>query len=222
MISIKKPISALIFDAGDVLVHKKPDERLKSKQKVQKYLSRFELENEYIFSELYERIRILGELNKSNFLFLPSNEKLNKSNKKKIDIRLFEEYEIEKWWNNPDSSLLVSFQRLSNIGYKIGVLTDSVLPSNKIMDVLEDFSVFISSIVSSRDLGVMKPHPKMYNAILSDLNISAENALFVAHDLEELKGAQKLQINTINFEEIGDLNLLVKQIEEEFLFFQKV
>ncbi len=218
MISIKKPITALIFDAGDVLVHKKPDERLKSMQKV----SQLELVGENSFFELYERIRILGELNRSNFLLYPSNERSKELNKKKIDIRLFEEYEIEKWWNNPDSSLLVSFQRLSDIGYIIGILTDSVLPSNRIRDVLEEYSAFISSIVSSRDIGVMKPHPKMYNAILSDLNISAEYALFIAHDLDELEGAQKLQINTINYEKIGDLNLLVKQIEEEFAFFKKV
>lgn len=218
MISIKKPIAALIFDAGDVLVHKKPDETLNSLQE----FSQHELEGENSFSELYERIRILGEQTRSKFLLYPSNEGLKELNKKKIDIRLFEEYEIEKWWNNPDSSLLVSFQRLSDIGYKIGILTDSVLTSNKIRNVLEEYSAFISCIVSSRDLGVMKPHPKMYNAILSELNISAEYALFIAHDLDELEGAQKLQINTINYEEIGDLNLLVKQIEEEFEFYKKV
>ncbi len=218
MISIKKPITALIFDAGDVLVHKKPEERLKSMQKV----SQLELEGENSFSELYERIRILGELTRSNFLLYSSNDRLKELNKKRIDIRLFEEYEIEKWWNNPDSSLLDSFQRLRNIGYIIGILTDSVLPSNKIRDVLEEYTAFISSIVSSRDIGVMKPHPKMYNTILSDLNVSAKYALFIAHDLDELEGAQKLQINTINYEEIGDLNLLVKQIEEEYVFFKKV
>jgi FMN phosphatase YigB (HAD superfamily) len=68
----------------------------------------------------------------------------------------------------------------------------------------------------------MKPDPKMYNAILTDLEIPPENALFIAHDLEELEGAQTLHINTINFKEIGDLNLLVNLIEDAYSVVKKV
>jgi putative hydrolase of the HAD superfamily len=222
MNSTKKPIKAIIFDAGDVLVHKIPDERLESIPEIQEYLSKYELGNKKHFSELYEQVRVVGKLAESNFLLNYSNRSLNEFNIKEICIRLFEDYEIEKWWNNPDSSLLASFQRLCYIGYRIGILTDSALSSNKIRDALDDFSGFISSIVSSRDLGVMKPDPKMYNAILTDLEIPPENALFIAHDLEELEGAQTLHINTINFKEIGDLNLLVNLIEDAYSVVKKV
>lgn len=215
---LKKTVTALIFDAGDVLINKIEDYEVKAWYKIQNLLKSYDNKNTFIFTQIYEKIRTLGSIEEFNFISLPSGETLRKSQHNTIDIRLYEEYEIEKWWKNPDPALLKTLIQFKEIGYKIGILTDSALTSDHIRKVLDGFSDYIDVIVSSRDVGGMKPNTRMYLSILSQLNTSPDKALFIAHDQQELEGAQKLGILVENFEEIKNLNILVKKIKQKYSF----
>ncbi len=215
---LKIPISALIFDAGDILVNKIEDNQINAWFKIQDILESNNNENKLNFVQIYENIRSLGNIKRANFISIISGNTFQNSQHNTIDIRLYEEYEIEKWWKNPDSMLQKILQQLKGIGYKIGILTDSALTSQHIREVLSVYSEYIDSIVSSRDIGRIKPNPRMYLSILFQLNIIAEKALFVAHDPEELEGAEKLGLYVENFEEIKNLKILLRKIKQKYVF----
>ena len=154
------PISAIIFDAGDVLVHKVPNYRVQAWKEFLSLFYNSTVDKVDYFNRIYEKVRTLGSISKSEEISLYSV-------KPKIKISLIEEFEIQKWWENPDPRLNETISKLWKIGYKIGILTDSALSSIKIRDVLSKISPYVHQIVSSRDVGVMKPHKQMYSTILS-------------------------------------------------------
>lgn len=200
------PISAIIFDAGDILVHKIPDEKTTVWNE---FLTRFTSERDCkeSFGQLYEKVRVLG----SNSEYVSLNSTLE------IKLSLIEEYEIEKWWKNPDPHVGETISRLWQIGFKIGILTDSALSSTKIREVLSQISPYVHQIVSSRDVGLMKPQKQMYEKILSVLDIPSYKALFIAHDPEEINGALKAGLFCEDFELIGDLNKLLDLIQKKYI-----
>ncbi|UCG02503.1 MAG: HAD family hydrolase [Candidatus Heimdallarchaeota archaeon] len=209
------PISAIIFDAGDVLVHKIPNDQVKVWNEFLVHFNNSKIDPQICFAELYEKVRTLG----SDFKF--KHVSLNLIGPE-IEISLIEEYEIQKWWQNPDPHLVKMVSKLEIIGYKIGILTDSALPSTKIRKVLFQISPFINQIVSSRDIGVMKPEKEMYSKILSDLEIPPNKALFIAHDPDEISGALESGLFCENFELIGDLNKLLEVIQRKYILAKMV
>ncbi|MFX0171065.1 MAG: HAD family hydrolase [Candidatus Hodarchaeota archaeon] len=210
-------ISAIIFDAGDVLVHQIPDEDL---EVMTTFYSRYsgydKSELSFHFTQLYEKIRTLKPNSKINFVEM----KLDNQPKLKLPISLFCEYEVEKFWKNPDPLLKETFIYLRKQGYRIAILTDSALPSDKIRKILNHVSPYIHSIVSSRDIGTMKPDQSMYSAILKRLNISAKKGLFIGHDIEEIQGASEVGLFHENYEEIGSLERLIEVIHQKYVFYE--
>ena len=207
----RTPISALIFDAGDILVHKIPDSRVKAWNEISTLYYNSKMEIQKYFTPLYEQVRTLGSDFKFDhisidFLLVPT-----------LKISMFEEYEIEKWWKNPDPQVFETISQLWQIGYKIGILTDSALSSKTIRDILGPLSTYVHKIVSSRDVGVMKPDQQMYSTILSQLNIAPDKAVFVAHDPDEIKGALESGLLCEDFELIGDLRKLVDMIKRKYV-----
>ena len=55
------------------------------------------------------------------------------------------------------------------------------------------------SIISSQEIGVEKPDPRIYAAALQQLGLSAQQAVFVGHSPEELDGAHAIGMKTIAF-----------------------
>lgn len=208
----KTPISALIFDAGDILVHKLPDDKLKVWEEIINHFQISNLDPKANFTQLYDKVRTLGPESNSrtDFVNLPEIPSFH------IPIQLIEEYEIEKWWANPDPHLYNTIFQLWKIGYKIGILTDSALYSDTIRKILSHVSPYVHEIVSSRDNGAMKPNPQMYLTILSHLNATPEKSLFIAHDPDEIKGALSIGLHCENFETIGNLDKLVERIKRNY------
>lgn len=204
----RTPISALIFDAGDILVHKIPDNQVEAWSEILTYFQDSKIDINEHFSQLYDLVRTLG----SGFKF--DNVSLGILS---LKISLIEEYEIEKWWKNPDPQIFEIIPQFCQIGYKIGVLTDSALSEKRIRGILSQLSPYVNKIVSSRDIGVMKPNKRMYHAILEKLRIIPEKALFIAHDPDEIKGALASGLVCENFKLIGDLGKLVKLIRRKYV-----
>jgi FMN phosphatase YigB (HAD superfamily) len=203
------PISAIIFDAGDILVHKIPNHQTSAWKDFLSIFDNSTVNQENYFNQIYEKVRTLGSYSKSKEISLYSD-------KIKIKISLVEEFEIQKWWKNQDPRLIETISKLWRIGYKIGILTDSALSSTKIREVLYQISPYIHHIVSSRDVGVMKPHKQMYSTILSNLDIPPNRALFIAHDPAEINGALKSGLLCENYELIGDLDKLLEVIQKKY------
>ena len=80
--------------------------------------------------------------------------------------------------------------------YKLGVISDT-WPS--IVPVLEDFGLlpYFDCITFSYELGVYKPHPRMYADALSKMGLPPEQAVFVDDFTGNLEGAQRAGIQPV-------------------------
>ena len=62
------------------------------------------------------------------------------------------------------------------------------------------------AIVSSMEVGVRKPDPKIYHAVLQQLGLTPDQAAFVGHRTSELDGARSVGMLTIAFNYDEDAN----------------
>jgi putative hydrolase of the HAD superfamily len=90
---------------------------------------------------------------------------------------------------------------LKDEGYLLGIITDTALPVHVKLNWFErgGFGDVWDSIISSKELGIRKPNPKIYQMALQQLGISADQAIFVGHKSSELDGAKAVGIKTIAF-----------------------
>lgn len=86
-------------------------------------------------------------------------------------------------------------------GYMLGIVTDTALPVHVKLAWFArgGFGDVWDSIVSSRELGIQKPDPRIYQAALCQLGLSAGEAAFVGHAQSELAGAREVGMYTIAF-----------------------
>ncbi|MEZ6069147.1 MAG: HAD family hydrolase [Pirellulales bacterium] len=95
-------------------------------------------------------------------------------------------------------STLAELQRQ---GYVLGVLSDSESTAAQIRRRLDsiDLGRPFSTIVSSRDLARTKPDPLTYATALAQMDVAADETLFVGHDQVELRGAARAGMRTVAF-----------------------
>jgi putative hydrolase of the HAD superfamily len=90
---------------------------------------------------------------------------------------------------------------LKEMGYLLGIITDT---ANSISTKLRwfekgGFGWVWDSIISSQEIGVRKPHPRLYQAALQHLGLSTGQAVFVGHKVSELDGAHAVGLKTVAF-----------------------
>jgi putative hydrolase of the HAD superfamily len=90
---------------------------------------------------------------------------------------------------------------LKRRGFYLGIITDTANPVSSKLAWFESggFGHVWDSIISSKEIGVRKPDPKIYQAALNHLNISPCQAVFVGHKKSEIVGAQSTGMRTIAF-----------------------
>lgn len=90
---------------------------------------------------------------------------------------------------------------LKEQGYLLAIVTDTANPVHTKLKWFErgGFGHVWDSIISSRELGMRKPDPRIYCAALDQLGVTAIEALFVGHKAGELDGARNAGIWTVAF-----------------------
>lgn len=90
---------------------------------------------------------------------------------------------------------------LKEQGCLLGIVTDTSRPIHEKLGWLEQagFGNVWDSIISSVEIGVRKPDPKIYQAALHQLGCAPKQAAFVGHKKSELDGAKAVGITTIAF-----------------------
>ena len=95
-----------------------------------------------------------------------------------------------------------ALEALRSAGVALAIVTDSAHPIERKLGWLEAkglsrevFDVAISSV----QLGVCKPDPRIYMAALERLGLDADSAAFVGHASDELVGAAEVGLTTIAF-----------------------
>ncbi len=91
---------------------------------------------------------------------------------------------------------------LKEMGIKTAILSDSELHENELEDrIMKPLGLggIFDLIVTSRDIGVVKPDKEAYDRVLNNAGVEAQDALFVGHDREEIEGAKAAGLKTVLF-----------------------
>jgi HAD superfamily hydrolase (TIGR01549 family) len=89
--------------------------------------------------------------------------------------------------------------------YKVSLLCNA---SSKIVDPLiekQGFKEFCNPIIFSSDVGMAKPQPEIYQLMLDQLSIPADQAIFIDDRTANVEGAQKVGIKGIHFKSFEQL-----------------
>jgi HAD superfamily hydrolase (TIGR01509 family) len=94
-----------------------------------------------------------------------------------------------------------TLQALKLQGYLLAIVTDTANSVSAKMKWFErgGFGHVWDSIISSMDIGTRKPDPKIYQAVLQQLGLAPQQAIFVGHKASELSGAHEVGMQTVAF-----------------------
>ncbi len=111
-----------------------------------------------------------------------------------------------------------TLRQLASAGIPLAVVSDTEHTSPELLGRLEKMGLpdILTSVVSSRDLGCIKPDPACYETALKALHLQARQAAFVGHDADELAGAARLGMQTIAFNPSHDVeaDVLLTRFED--------
>lgn len=95
---------------------------------------------------------------------------------------------------------------LKKAGFYLGIITDTAQPVHVKLNWFEKggFGPVWDTIISSNEIGVCKPDPRIYQAAFEQLGVSAGQALFVGHKASELNGARAVGMYTVMFNRDAD------------------
>ena len=90
---------------------------------------------------------------------------------------------------------------LKKNNYLLGIITDTAFIFSKKLNWFEKhgFGHVWDCVISSKEIGVRKPAPTMYEKALQQTGVRPEEAIFVGHKKTELDGARAVGLTTIAF-----------------------
>ena len=118
-----------------------------------------------------------------------------------------------------------TLQKIHENGIKNIVITDNENGAVWVREnILKKFKIndFIALVVTSKEAGVSKPDPFIFNYALKQYNLHKNEVVFVAHDKDEIDGAVKFGIkvieynNYLNYKTLADrkINSFLELLEE--------
>jgi len=191
------PIRALIFDAGDILYYRpRRGRRLKAFFKDLGLPAR---DGHGLEVKRLEQLAYQGQINQNQYreaiirLHGVTDPDQVERGRKVLEE---EDHDIQFF-----KGIQTTLAALKARGYWLGVVTDTSAPVSDKLRWFErgGFGSLWDSIISSRELGVRKPDPKIYSAALQQLGLRPDQTVFVGHKATELDGAHQVGMQTIAF-----------------------
>ena len=87
--------------------------------------------------------------------------------------------------------VIETFKEIKKKGLKIGIISDTGLSLENTLVSL-GLKEYIDCYVSSKEVGVMKPNPKIYNVALDKLGVRASECIYIDDYDKEVEGAINL------------------------------
>lgn len=193
----KHQINALLFDAGDILYY-----RPNRYKKLNVFLKELGLKGEEKRPEKINQLSqhaYQGKITQVQYReALLRHYGVTQPEHIQQGLQILEEDDNDIYFFDGVQKTLAD---LKAQGYLLGIVTDTASTVYKKLIWFEKggFGDVWDTIISSRELGVKKPHPKMYQAALQQLGLDAEQAVFVGHKASELEGARAVGMKTIAF-----------------------
>lgn len=90
---------------------------------------------------------------------------------------------------------------LEEAGVKLAVLSDNESGSAAVRRLLAQLGIasHFDAVLSSVDVGQVKPHPSVYRAAVDALGLTIDACAFVGHDVDELEGARQVGLYAIAY-----------------------
>lgn len=193
----KKRIKALLFDAGDLLYY-----RPHKGERFAAFLSELGLNPSSIPQREWEEVRtmaMIGKITKQAYQeqllrFYGVHGEENLAHGRQV---LEEENADISFFEGVKETLLALKRR----GFLLGIVTDTYHPTALKLRWLkrEGIGHLWDTFVSSCEVGVRKPDPRIYRMALDELGIEPEEAAFVGHKASELQGAKAMGMTTVAF-----------------------
>lgn len=209
---------AIIFDAGDILYDATPWRKWLTGQLQQhgvkvSYLQLVErwealLVDVYVGKADYWK-RLQGLL--SNFGLKPDqvNELVIQARQKGKDVQV---------GRKPFDGVPQTLAELKDRGVKLAVLSDTESTAQKVRKGLDVLGIgrYFDMVITSFDIGFVKPQPQAFAAALDRLAVQKEQAAFVAHDEDELTGAMQFGLKAIAFNQYDGVraDIYIKHFSE--------
>lgn len=193
----KRKIRAFIFDAGDILYY-----RPQRGRRFAAFLKEIGLEPNPNFSQQKKAIQFQayrGQISHEEYreavvkIYGLTEPNLVERGKQALieddgNVAFFE-------------GVAETLHQLKDQGYLLGIVTDTANTISAKLKWFErgGFGRVWDSIISSMDVGTRKPDPKIYEAVLQQLGLSPNQAIFVGHKASELNGARAIGMPTVAF-----------------------
>lgn len=190
-------VRAFLFDAGDILYY-----RPKKEKKFVVFLRELGLEEKW--SDLPGKKELIrqaftGQITQEEFhrgyldlLGITDSQMIRQG------LILLAEENLDVEFFDGVKETLAS---LKEKGYLLGIITNTANSISNKLNWFEKggFGNVWDSIISSAEIGAVKPFPEIYSAALKQLNLKADQAVFVGHKISELDGANAAGLVTIAF-----------------------
>lgn len=110
-----------------------------------------------------------------------------------------------------DLTLIDVIHNLRRDGHPVALLSNE---SPELLDKLRalDIAHLFDPLVVSCDIGVMKPDPRAYRAVLERLAYPAQETIFIDDRIDNIEGAKALGIQTIHYQVGMDLESVLMKI----------
>jgi len=191
------PIKAIFFDAGDILYFR-PDKD----KNLNLFLNGQKLDIHPNFLAERARLKDLafsGQMGRHDFyeqvlrLYGLTDPQTISAG---VDAMKMDDYSVEILDGVPDTII-----QLKQKGYILGIITDTAMPFSKKLNWFDQygFGHVWDSVISSKELGVRKPSPVLYETAIAQVGIAPDEAVFVGHKTSELQGARDVGMKTIAF-----------------------
>ena len=109
---------------------------------------------------------------------------------------------------------LINYINSLSSEYKLGIISDATSGARERVGQHIDLSLF-ESIVFSYEAGVRKPDPKIYHQSLHELNVSAEDCLFIDDRQHNIEGAEAVGMRGYLYEELRPFQEFMSTLNHE-------
>jgi putative hydrolase of the HAD superfamily len=128
-----------------------------------------------------------------------------------ILLRILERHKREHLWSWPDPTAAEVFAKLKNLGYRLGVISNSDGSIERSMNKF-GFTPFFDCMIDSHVVGVEKPDPRIFELALQQLALPAERCVYVGdnydRDVVGARNAGMMPILLDPFEVVAETDVI--------------
>ncbi len=94
-----------------------------------------------------------------------------------------------------------TIKKLKEMGFILGIITDTALPIYKKLNWFDQsgFGGLWDVFISSKEMGLRKPEPEMYEKAIRQVGVCPSETIFVGHKISEIEGAHSVGMKTVAF-----------------------